>query len=262
MSRFELTYSQTTDNEIYSAGTILSVTVLQNDGVSDENILLFERLGTEDIFRGICSHLDLLTYPAYAPTSGQGPFRKNTAEFTFASEMTCTLFINDLVIDIRALKESLDIFDELSVEETVTYPIEQASSSSSSGESCYISLTRLAVTTYPLVNPITYNFKVQATSGCADPNIFLHRNDVTGLNGNINTRYIGVITVNGFAEYGDAASNDVFPNFFRKNSMNISTRNLKDLYTGWQYIKINTLQLTQLLGKYNTVDADTTVTLV
>ena len=75
---------------------------------------------TSDIFDRVASPLDLATLPAGDPLSGQYDFRVATSAVTFATQDEAEIHWTDLVADVNALVQALNLADTVTTPETIT----------------------------------------------------------------------------------------------------------------------------------------------
>ena len=215
-----------------------------------KHLFLFNRKATGDKFLGVCSPLDLETWPVDAPTNATGYFRKSQVTVTTRHENITDTFIYKLSEDIDKLAAALNLLAILGNRESVTYDFSSSSntSSSSSSNEKSFTVTKEVTVAYPSENPTGYRLQVNCTAIGADPKIFLHRNDLPDQNMEIKARPIAVCSPGDLVDYPpDEPDETDFPAHYRLAEFDVVSSNLDDLNSAWTNIKIEVARLAQVL---------------
>lgn len=232
-----------TDSQL-SSSSVLFMSSSSSFSIEDpQSVFLFKQEGNENLFLGVCSPLDLETWPVGTPDPNTGLYRTNSVSLTFRSQSILDQFWTELLADLRNLVGALDKLEPLRTGETV---IIQFGPDTNPGQR-FIQLNREAVVPYPSEAPTGYRLHIiAAVNSGLNPEIneiFLYkleeRNDVEPAA--IIERPIGVCSLADLDDYPPTtALIDSFPAFFRKNELDVVLSNLDDLISGWDNIKFDT----------------------
>lgn len=236
------------DAELRDYASRLSVSLSADaDGSSSSSsssvdaILLFKQVNGVDHFIGICSPIDLARVPVDAPDES-GLFRVASASWDFRNRVLMDQFWAALELDVQALASAQNSLAALDDVDVVSFDI---SPDDAPGTVVY-TLTRDAVSLYPVSAPTGYRLRVVCAALGADPNVFLRRNEQASLSASATSRPIAVCSAGDMADYPVGAPTG-FPAYFRGNEFDITSRNVYLLKHAWDTIQFDVRKLVESL---------------
>lgn len=246
----------TTDSSSSSSITVNPVTFESSSSsaaqLDVQNLFLFQQEGDREHFLGVCSPLDLETWPVGSPDATTGLFRRHYVSLTFRKEDILDDLWSDLWNDIEALASVLSVLAPLRDAESEEYEFTETGVTPSSSSSLHalrrLRLQRAPLTAYPSENPVGYRLTVTCTADGADHKIFLHRNDLADRSGVVHYRPIAVCSPGDLVDYPpDAPDEDQFPDHYRLSTFDVMSKDPELLQEAWINIKRDTEQLAAAL---------------
>lgn len=224
-----------------SSSTFIEFPESSSSSSVDYAVFLYQQVNGQEQFVRVCYPLDF-QYPLYVPDPITGFYRKATGDWMFRAESIMDQFQVQLLDDIQALAEILEVLGELQQPETKNYDF-----SSMDGIRDF-TLQREAVTAYPADNPVGYRLAVTCSGTNTDSKIFLHRDDIepdTPTSAQ-RERPIAVCSAGDLVDYPEDVA-DSFPYHYRRNTFSIVSKNISLLRSTWENICVDTDELARTL---------------